>query len=652
MSVVECVISSRKPVADGAPLGDLGAFEEIRGTFRFAVDPGYPDHSVITDIKLAPTEGDGRVHFESDFILVKPVNPPRASSLLYDVLNRGNRTALGTLNDAEGDRGANLQVGNAFLQRHGFTALFCGWQHDVPAGLEIRVREALENGQRIRGQVFIQWQLARPAQSLLLSDAGHRPLAAVDLDEPTAVLTIREHPDAPAQTIDRSRWRFAKWDGAQASPDPTHVHLEGGFQPGSVYEITYTTEGAPVIGLGFLAMRDSVSFLRYASAAEGNPCADALDRAYSFGRSQTGRYQREFMYWGFNRDEEERLVFDGMLIHTGSSRRGEFNHRFGQPSTNIMRSPSALFPTNYTEHTDPVTGQTGGLLTRLQKKDAVPKIIATNTGVEYWWSGASLAHTDVEGTVDVPPPPEVRIYHLAGTQHGQGSLPLSGHLPTSEGPRLEYPLNTIDYRPMLRAALVNLDRWVRNEIEPPASLHPRIADGTAVRREALKDAFARIGVKLPEALPLRRRLDFGPRADQGILEYPPEEGPPFGTVVSAVDEDANEIGGVRPLDLRVPLATYTGWTRRHADIGAAGHFIPLLGATHIFPRTPAERQARNDPRLSIAERYPSRDDFLAKVRAAAAAMVAEGHLLEEELEHVVAQAVERYDAFTSLEQLP
>ncbi len=647
MTVVSCSIGSRKPVESGTEFGAFGPYEEIRGTFAFAVDPRHPDHAVITDIGLAPTAADGQVHFESDFILLKPSRPGVTTSLLYDVLNRGNRTALTTLNDADGDRGPIVNIGNGFLQRHGFSVLFCGWQHDVPAGLEIRVPEALAEGQRIRGQAFIQWQLTKQAESLLLSDAGHRPLSAVDLDEPGAILSVRPHPDGTPEIIERSRWRFAKPEGGRVTADAAYVSLEGGFQPGLVYEITYTTEGAPVIGLGFLAMRDSVSFLRYASEADGNPEAGALDRAYSFGRSQTGRYQREFMYLGLNRDEAERVVFDGMLIHTGSSRRGEFNVRFGQPSTNIMRSPSMLFPTQYGEHTDPVTGRTGGLLTRLRQRNAMPKVIATNTCVEYWWSGASLAHTDVEGTVDVPPPPDVRIYHLAGTQHGQGSLPLSDRTTTPDGARLEFPLNTIDYRPLLRRALINLDGWVRRGVEPPPSVYPRIADRTAVRREELEGAFAGIGVRLPEALPIRKRLDFGPRADEGILEYPPKEGPAFGTVVSAVDGDVNEIGGLRPLDLRVPLATYTGWTRRHADIGAAGHFIPLLGATHLFPRTAQQRKERHDPRPSLEERYASREDYLVKVQAAAVEMVAEGVLLEEDVDHLVRQAGARYDAFTA-----
>jgi hypothetical protein len=272
--------------------------------------------------------------------------------------------------------------------------------------------------------------------------------------------------------------------------------------------------------------------------------------------------------------------------------------------------------------------------------------MATNTGVEYWWTGASLAHTSLDGTEDVEPPPTVRIYHLAGTQHGQGTVPLSDR--TADGARLQYPLNTVDYRPLLRAALVNLDRWAREGAEPPPSQLPRLSDGTAVPRDSLQEAFERIpGVRLPLALPQRHRLDFGPGAERGVLEYPPEDGPAYGMVVSAVDADGNEVAGVRGVDLRAPLATHTGWTLRHPDIGAAGHFIPLLGATHVFPRTAAERQARNDPRASIEERYGNRDGYLALARRAADELVAQGYLLAEEVDHVLAQAAARYDAFVN-----
>lgn len=211
---------------------------------------------------------------------------------------------------------------------------------------------------------------------------------------------------------------------------------------------------------------------------------------------------------------------------------------------------------------------------------------------------------------------------------------------------MQSPLNTIDHRPALRAALINLDRWVRGLGEPPPSQFPRIADGTAVPREGLAARFRAIpGVEFPRALPRRPRLDFGPEAERGVLRYPPQEGPAYGTLVSAADADANEVAGIRLPDLRVPLATHTGWTTRHRDIGGAGHFIPLLGAAIPFPATAEERAATGDPRRSIDERYPSRDSYLEQVRQAAQELIAEGYLLEEDLEHVLAQAGARYDAF-------
>src|SRR5439155_10777441 len=246
----------------GADFGPFGPFEELRGTLQFAVDPAHPDHGVIADLGLAPTGADGRVHFESDFLIVKPVQPRPNSSLLYQVLNRGRGAVI--FNDAEPEGpGGGLDPGNGFLFRHGFSLLLCGWQHDVPSGLAIRVPEALENGQRIRGQAFIQYQLNRGAPALLLSDAGHKPLPAADLNDPGAMLTVREHPDGEPRTIARTAWEFARVEDGRAIPDANYVHLKDGFEPGLVYEITYTTEGAPVIGLGFLSMRDSVSWLKF-----------------------------------------------------------------------------------------------------------------------------------------------------------------------------------------------------------------------------------------------------------------------------------------------------------------------------------------------------------------------------------------------------
>jgi hypothetical protein len=537
--------------------------------------------------------------------------------------------------------------------RHGFTLLWCGWQHDVPNGpglQRIYLPEAVdERGERLVGQAYVQYQLNAVTSHMPLCDRAHKPLPAASLDNTSATLTVRDDPDGPLTEIDRSQWRFGRMEQRAFVSDTSYLTIDGGFQPGKVYEIVYETIGAPIIGLGFIAMRDSTAFLKYGSAADGNPCPGSIEQAYAYGASQTGRYIREFLYLGLNSDAQGRKVFDGVHIHTGSARRGEFNLRFGQPSTNILRAPGNVFPFTYDPEEDPKTGEYGGLLDRLRASGATPRIIATNSGMEYWWSGGSLGHMDVHATSDIEPPADVRHYFLSGTQHGSGSLPLAAR--TEDGIPTQHPLNTVDYRPLLRAAFLNLVRWVSDGIEPPPSQFPRLSDGTAVPRESLKESFTRIpGITFPSVLPIRHRLDFGPNQSEGVMELPPREGESYLTRVSAVDDDANDIAGVRPLDVRAPLATYMGWNPRHPDVGGQGQFYfgnPLVGSTIPFSRTEAERRQSGDPRPSLEERYGTREGYLERVRAVGREMVAEGWLLAEDLELAVRQAGERWDAFTA-----
>src|SRR2546422_4755011 len=222
------------------------------------------------------------------------------------------------------------------------------------------------------------------------------------------MLLERDTEEAPPQMIPRTAWSFARLDAGQVVPDASHLYLASGFVPGKVYQVLYTTTGAPVIGLGLLTPRDLIAFLRYGTTQEGNPCAGALHYA-AFGASQSGRYLRQFLYLGLNEDEQERLVFDGLLVHiAGGKRGGDFNQRFGQPSSTLKPSMSDLFPFTDTAQTDPETGRTDGLLERLAARKKLPKIFLTNSSTEYWRGNALLSLTYWSWGGDTSSPPRLR----------------------------------------------------------------------------------------------------------------------------------------------------------------------------------------------------------------------------------------------------
>jgi hypothetical protein len=247
----------------------------------------------------------------------------------------------------------------------------------------------------------------------------------------------------------------------------------------------------------------------------------------------------------------------------------------------------------------------------------------------------------------LPAEPDTRSYLFASTQHGPGGFP-RGRYNSNDGGQGRYDFNVVDYTPLQRAALVNLDRWVSDGVEPPPSAHPRLDDGTAITRAAVFDRFERlpgIGEHLPDPAHILRlrAVDLGPDADRGIASHPIAEGERRPDLVSAVDDDGNEIAGVRMPEVSVPLATNTGWNPRDPETGAPEQIMPMQGMTLFFARTADERIANHDPRPAIAERYPSRDAYLGQVRAAAQKLAADRYILEEDIDLCVADAAARYD---------
>ena len=638
MAVTGFEVTLRRPLAGGAPFGDVGPYEELKGRLRYAIDPSHAANRGVTDVALAPRNAAGLVEFSADLSLLVPVDRARASGrALIDVVNRGNTVSVPNFNHATrpaftagSDPNPPIDVGDGFLMRRGYVVASCGWQFDlpdVPGLIRLHGVEAREQGQPLRGRVYVQLQAPEDVADFLLSDRAHHAYAAADLDERDAVLTVRDMPDAEPEVIPRGKWKFARAENGRATPDPRHVWLEGGFTKGRLYHVAYTATGAQVVGLGPVALRDCAAWLKSGEAPVH------VRRAYAYGRSQTGRLLRTLIHYGLNDDERGDEAFDGVIANVAGAMRGEFNQRFGQ---NSKDRPWTMC------HLEPFRVEPRGRL----------RVMYTNTSAEYHRGDASLVHTDPDGARDLEHGPSVRFYHFAGTEHGTGVWPPTDTQPAPADPhgwvdRSQNLRGVVNYGRLLRACLINLDRWVTDGIAPPPSRHPRVADGTAVAPETLAKTFDAIpGARYPRrhARPLRQ--DYGADAEmRRITVAPPKSGAPYGTRVSAVDSDGNEVGGIVLPELAVPLATHTGWNLRHADIGGVDQLLVFAGATLPFAKTRRERAASGDPRPAIAERYGSRDDYLKRVRAAARALVEDGYLLEEDAETSLTFAARMWDAF-------
>jgi hypothetical protein len=618
-------IQSRSVVLDGKAFGESGAYEKIAGTIRFSADPAHPLHRQITDIASAPTDADGRVAFSADFYLLKPVDMRKGNRrLLVDVANRGRKVALGMFNSTERvpDPSSAQHFGNGFLMRRGYTVAWAGWQADVPRRDGLMALDA-PRAEGVTGFIRCELQPNERVATLPLADRYHVPNPVHDLEDAQARVIVREHGGATRVELPRDAWRFV---------DAGHIEMKGGFAPGAIYDVIYRSDRPPLVGLGFLAVRDVGSWLRWGEAPSGNPCAGEIERAYLFGVSQSGRFLRHMLFLGLDEDEQGRMVYDAVMPHVAGGRRGEFNLRLGQPSLNATESVGSLPP--FADE---------ALFARLRARGRVPRIFATNTSAEYWRGDASLIHTDIEGTRDVEPADFVRTYLFAGTQHTPGALPPLAADPNT-GSRGHHRFNVVDYAPLLRAALVNLDRWVSENVEPPPSAFPRLADGTAVRAETLGELYRKLpGARFPERIARPARVDFGPEIERGIPAYPPKIGAAYKTYVPAVDSDGNDVAGIRPPELSAPLATLVGWNPRAGETGAPGDLMSMMGSTLPFALTPAEREPSGDPRPSVEERYASKAAYLERVREATRELIRSRLVLAEDLESIVDRASRVWD---------
>ncbi|MGH7042948.1 MAG: alpha/beta hydrolase domain-containing protein [Acetobacteraceae bacterium] len=593
-------VRETRPFLDGARFGAAGAYEWVEGVASGAVDPAQPGNTVIEGIGLAPRNARGLVEYRTDFVVLRPTGDTgHTGRLLYEVNNRGRKMIFANL--CAGAAGnvprALADVGNAFPLRRGFTLAWSGWDAGAPranGGLGMDAPVAMDGGvpvtQRIREEFISGTRLGALETFCLAYEAASAEGAR---------LTVRR-----TQTGARRDAAFGFVDARTIRLLPEGVLPE----PGSIYEFHYQATKPRVLGLGFAATRDFVSYLRSkGTALAGRPVAHTL----GFGISQAGRYLRTHIALGFNRDEDGGRVFDGVFTHVAGIGRVFHNALFAQPArTRTWHEdhdfPEVAFPFSATALTDPISGATGALL---RGDGSDPVLIETNTSTEYWQKGASLLHTDPTGARDVALPETVRGYLLAGTQHAG-----KAGMPRDRGPCVN-PRNGHDPMGAVRALLAALDAWVAEGVVPPPSRLPRIDDGSLVPAEAL--AFPAIAGAAPPPPP----NDVVPLGNWIDPMLPPRA---WVALVPQVDTDGNEIAGVRLPDIAVPAGTYTGWNCYAAPY-PAGEIADRDGSFLSFAQTRAERERTGDPRLSVEER-PA-----AGTRAAvAAALVAEGLLLEED----------------------
>ncbi|HVY80485.1 MAG TPA: alpha/beta hydrolase domain-containing protein [Steroidobacteraceae bacterium] len=602
------VLSFERGALEGRVFDQVGTYDRIKARVTVAVDPADPRNAVIADIGLAPKNAAGKVEAVSDVEILRPSDPKRGNGkMFYEAVNRGAKQSPGIFLDASSKALTSAaDAGNGYLLRQGYTLVWSGWQGNLesePGALALSVPTLTGVSDRITAE-FVFNNTKNPAVTTLAW-----PAAATD----DAKLVVRAKWDDPAATPRDMAFRFV---------DPTHVEVKrpAGFDGGAIYQLDYVARDPKVLGLGFAATRDIVAYLRHDTSAE-NPLADngrsSIRRAYAYGQSQSARFLREFLYLGFNEDDARRSVFDGLLVHIAGARFTAVNMRFGLPESapRHPQDPGAMadrFPFTYAETVNPFTRERDGLLVRCSKTRTCPKIIQADSEYEWYNSKESLLVTDPSGK-PVKIPPNVRLFTMAGTPHIVRNNPLC-----------VMPTNPLQHGPVLRAMLNNLDAWVDRNVAPPPSRIPNLADRSVLPAD---QAAHQLKTPIP-GLPYSGMHVVAGAEDLSV--HPSKLLGQFKLYLPRLDADGMMIGGVRLPAIDVPKATYTGWNPQVEGNGPTA-LCSLVGGVVPFASTQEEREAKHDPRPSLAERYATPAAYVDKVDQAARTLVRQRLMLEEDL---------------------
>lgn len=623
-------INSRESVqrSDGQ-----AGYESISGVAYFAVDPNDLVNKAIIDIAYAPVNSSGLVEFSTDFRVLIPKDSTANGTLLYNVNNRG------------GSRFPPEISLDHPLSKMGFTFLASGWINELaPQEGRLRLHAPIvrEESASITGEVRYEVTVGASAGALTddvnIAGAGHlayRPSTAGLL---AATLTRRQYQDDVRIPIENSQFELRVTEVEASTQPMVNLSLQGGFQPGAIYELIYEAQDPVLAGAGMAGIRDLVSLIRH-SATSADQLQDldlpAIEHTVAWGNSQSGRLLRQFIYDGFNADLNGRQVFDGVIPVIAGGGYGMFNNRFAMPTrTNGQHSnhlfPNDLFPFTYGASTDPFSGRTDSVLAKSRSNNTVPKIMHLQTSNEYWVRGGSLPHTNPAGTEDAIIPEEVRFYTIGGSQHGSGNgIPRAA----SSG---QLPPNPNMWAPFSYSLIVAMHNWVSQGIEPPASRYPKISDGSLVPSHLdgtiNPSAWRQMNnVNHPRAMYKPASVDYGDQwqTRRIVSRHPRLSEDLYQAMVPAVNDDNNDssLSTLLPPMTQVPLATFVSWNLRSFASGSEKSLARLSGGYIPFAANSAMANQSADSRSTISGLYNSFEDYLSRYERATDALISEGYLL-------------------------
>lgn len=630
---------SRIEILSRETLGDSSAamqYEAIRGEIFYTLDPLAAGNQRIVDIGIAPRNAAGLVEFSTDFHLYVPKGGTVSDALLYSVNNRGSSLLPPEI---------SLDYP---LTRKGYTYLVTGWINELTPGADrLRLHAPIvSNGaEPVTGLVRYEIISNRPGNNINIAGDNHLAYAPSDRGMNEATLTMRVNQQDPRIAIPREQYSFAIMPTPESNQPMVSLVLDGGLEPGVIYELIYEAKDPVLSGAGLAGIRDIVSLLRNGTddpalqTQLSNLAVPNIEHTVAWGISQSGRLLRQFVHHGFNEDLAGRKVFDGIVPIIAGAGFGMFNTRFAMPTrTNGQHEnllyPNDYFPFTYGDSTDPFSGRVDGILRQSRLSNTEPKVMHIQTSNEYWVRAGSLAHTNPQGTQDAQIPDNVRFYTIGGSQHGSGS-----GIPSSGRGFGQLPSNHNRWTPIANTLLVAMVDWVSDDSAPPPSRYPKIADGTLVASHLDNGAInpdawrALPGYEHPKAMYQIGSANFGERfLEQGIIDlHPMFSNDWYGAKVPKVNRDNNDLpqSTILPPLTAVPLGTFVPWNLRNPVSGAETELARLSGGYIPFVATPAQAQASEDPRPALSKRYSGPQEYLREYEMATDVLIQQGYLLPE-----------------------